>query len=281
MENMKSPYAKSESVSAGWRANRVERPEATTGNPLVRKIASFVTLTDSDRAALAAIGANARSVAADTRLLSRNDGRAQACLLSKGFACRSTTEADGSRQITDILVPGDISFRGLAALPSTVKTLCASEVVDIPHDALQDLIQARPAIGQAIYRSLLLEEAVLRAWLCNVGRRPAQARVAHLFCELVQRLLAVGAVHEEGIRLPLTAHDIGDALGLSCVHVNRVLQVMRQRDLIAFDGDAFAMLDLPGLRALAGFDGDYLSASRFQAGRADQYFSLMQGARPH
>jgi CRP-like cAMP-binding protein len=125
-------------------------------------------------------------------------------------------------------------------------------------DALTD----RPAIARAFWWATLVDEAVLRAWVVNVGRRDAFESVGHLMCELYLRMRNVGLTADHSFELPLTQEEIGDALGLTPVHVNRVLQRMRADGLITFARGALNILDYRRLEAASGFNPNYLHFER-------------------
>jgi CRP-like cAMP-binding protein len=121
-------------------------------------------------------------------------------------------------------------------------------------DALTD----RPRLAKALWWATLVDEAVLRAWVVNVGRRDAFEAVGHLMCELYVRMKNVGLVTGHSFELPLTQEELADALGLTPVHVNRVLQRMRADDLISLKSGALQILDHQRLVAASGFNPNYL-----------------------
>lgn len=105
----------------------------------------------------------------------------------------------------------------------------------------------------------------MREWIVNVGRRPANARLAHVICEVAVRLKAVGVATEGGFELPLTQAELGDALGLSTVHVNRMLQELRGGGLIRSEGKTLIIEDWDGLKKIGEFDPTYLHVRNKQA----------------
>ena len=108
----------------------------------------------------------------------------------------------------------------------------------------------------------LVDEAVLRQWVVNVGRREAYARIAHILCELHARMQAVGLVTEDQLALPLTQDELADATGLTPVHVNRTLQRLRGDNLIEIGSGRLNVLDLGKLKKAGGFDPSYLHIQR-------------------
>jgi CRP-like cAMP-binding protein len=119
-------------------------------------------------------------------------------------------------------------------------------------------LQHHPAVARALRMGTLVDEATLREWLLNVGCRSAVERIAHLFCEVLLRLQAVGLASEDSYALPLTQAELGDTTGLSNVHVNRTLQELRRQGLIELKSGRLKILNLPRLRAIAEFKANYL-----------------------
>jgi CRP-like cAMP-binding protein len=178
-----------------------------------------------------------------------------------GIACRHKLRASGARQIMAYLVPGDLCDLDVALLDTmdhTITTLSACTIVRIPPETAVDLLEKHPRIARSLRLAQLVDEATLREWLVNIGCRSAIERIAHLFCELLLRLRAVGLAGEDSYELPITQADLGDTTGLSNVHVNRVLQDLRRQGLIELRGKRLKILNLPRLKAMAEFKPNYL-----------------------
>jgi Crp-like helix-turn-helix domain len=114
---------------------------------------------------------------------------------------------------------------------------------------------SRTISGVALF---LVDAAIFREWMVGIGRRLAFSRIAHLFCELIVRMQAVGLCSEYTIELPLTQSDTADAVGISTVHVNRTLQELRRKGLIKFAGGTLTAMDWPRLCVAGQFDETYL-----------------------
>ena len=123
-----------------------------------------------------------------------------------------------------------------------------------------DELLARPLIARALWMAGLIDESALRAWTVSLGKRDASERVAHLICELFVRLGTVGSTRVDGFDLPLTQEQLGDVLGLTTVHVNRVLRHLREAGLVSFKNCTVMIADFSKLRKAAGFDPGYLQA---------------------
>jgi CRP-like cAMP-binding protein len=121
-----------------------------------------------------------------------------------------------------------------------------------------DLFEHHPRIGAALWWSALQEEAINRERIVALGRRSARGRVAYLLCELVWRQKAVGLAEDHAIRLPLTQLELADTLGLTSVHINRILQGFRRDNLIGLAQHRLTLLAVERLQKIAGFNQDYL-----------------------
>jgi CRP-like cAMP-binding protein len=135
----------------------------------------------------------------------------------------------------------------------------------ITHEALRDLCERYPRITSAFWRETLIDAAIFREWVMNVGQREAYSRMAHVFCELIVRLRAVGLVEDHACTLPITQGEFADAIGVSTVHVNRVLQEMRANGIIELSGDRLKVPDWETLKRAGDFDPIYLHLKREQA----------------
>jgi len=182
-------------------------------------------------------------------------------LLIEGFACRSKTTDAGKRQILSIHIPGDIpdlQSLHLHVMDHDVTTLSRATVGFIPHEALRALTRERPTVAEALWRETLIDAAVFREWIVNVGRRSAVVRLAHLLAEIGRRLQTMGLAPGDRFELPMTQLDIADALGLTPVHVNRVVQELRRAGLLELRKQSVFLPDVPRLKEVGDFDDLYL-----------------------
>jgi CRP-like cAMP-binding protein len=180
--------------------------------------------------------------------------------LSLCFACRYKFTSDGRRQIMAYLVPGDfcdLHVFILKHMDHSIATLSPCTVVDIPRAHVLELTE-RPAIARALWWATLVDEATLREWLVNIGQREAAQRIAHLLCELLLRLRAVGLANGDSYELPITQAELGDTTGVSTVHVNRSLQALREAGLITLKAKYLVILDAKRLEKFSGFRANYL-----------------------
>ncbi|MGA9581185.1 MAG: Crp/Fnr family transcriptional regulator [Allosphingosinicella sp.] len=232
--------------------------------PLVAKLQTRARLSEEDRRDLNALYADAREIGARRNIIREGDRPDHVHLMVEGWAARYKLLPGGERQITAFLVPGDfcdIHVAILGEMDHGISTLTRSRVAFIPCARIEALAE-RPSLAKAFWWSTLVDEAVLRSWIVNVGRRDAYEAIGHLICELYVRMKNVGLVHDHRFDLPLTQEELGDALGLTSVHVNRVLQRLRSEDLISLRHGLLAIHDYRALEKASGFNSNYLHIER-------------------
>lgn len=230
-------------------------------NPLVSKLSHGASLSEADVARLTEISAPMAKVPPHTDLIREGDRPDKVQLVMSGIACRYKILPDGGRQIMAFLLPGDICdlhVTLLGHMDHSIATVSACDVVAIPRDTILELTNHHPAITRALWWSTLVDEAILREWLVGMGQRSAEKRLAHLFCEIFLRMQVAGMANGNSILFPLTQSELGDTLGLSVVHVNRMIQNLREDGLISLDRKVLEVHDMPGLMRAGGFDPNYL-----------------------
>ena len=228
---------------------------------LARKLGAFVRLGPEERAALAGLEAAQQRVAAGTELAREGQAGHRAFIVREGWACSYKLLPDGGRQVVDFQLPGD--FLGLRSILLRVSDHNFAAVTDIvvAEVTVRQMIetfQRLPRLGAAVLWAASRDEAMVVEHLVGVGRRDALARTAHFLLELGLRLRLVGLGSAAGYACPLNQYLLADALGLTAVHLNRILRRLREQDLLTFRDGEVAFHDEAGLRALAGHHGGYL-----------------------
>jgi CRP-like cAMP-binding protein len=234
-------------------------------SPLTRKLESIFTLTEEEHGALLSLPMQVAMLKEDQDIVREGDRPSRCCLLLSGLACAYKVTGDGRRQIVSFTVPGDIpdlQSLHLKVLDTSIGTLTPCRVGFIQHEVLHDLCRNHYRFAAAFWRETLVDAAIFREWMVNVGRREAYHRMAHVLCELMVRLRAVGLVEDHACELPITQAEFGDALGVSTVHVNRVLQALRSEGLIELKGEQLKILDWDRLKEVGDFDPTYLHLQR-------------------
>ena len=229
--------------------------------PLIGKLASMMTLSEDERYAIQGLPRTRRRLGARNDISREGDRLSQCCLILEGWAYRYKMLDNGKRQILSFHLPGEIPDLQSLHLPQmdhNLSTLTECTVVIIPHNGLQALITQFPAVTAELWRETLVDAAIFREWVTNIGQRSASERIAHVFCELYTKLHAVGLAHDYSCAIPLTQQELGDATGVTTIHVNRVLQGLRAAGLITYKSGKLTIHDWNALKKLAQFDPAYL-----------------------
>jgi CRP-like cAMP-binding protein len=237
-------------------------------NPLIRKMESVFTLTEDERQALETLPMQVMVIKDDQDIVRMGDRPSRSCLILSGFAATYKVTAGGKRQIVSFAIAGDIpdlQSLHLKTLDTSIATISTCRVGFIQHEALRDICLRYPRIGAALWRETLIDAAIFREWVMNVGQREAYQRMAHVLCELLVRLRAVGLAEDHACDLPITQAEFADALGITTVHVNRVLQQMRADGLIESKGTQIKIPDWDKLKQAGEFDPAYLHLESDQA----------------
>lgn len=230
-------------------------------NAFIDKLSGYAALTADDRAALGKVCEGARPVAARYDLIREGDKPGTVFIVLEGWACRYKLLPGGGRQIMALLMPGDFSDTHVAVLEAmdhSIATLTPARVAAVQRAEMEALITSSTLITQAFWRSQRVDEATLRAWIVSMGRRGSVERAAHLMCEIYVRACNVGLVQGPQIEFPITQVVLADALGLTPVHVNRVLRTLRMAGVVRIGGGALSITDPDRLVQIAGFDENYL-----------------------
>lgn len=224
------------------------------------KLRSAGDLPREDEDLLLKLCEDVRSFPAQRDLIHEGDRPDHVRLMIEGWACRYQILPDGGRQITALLIPGDFCDSHvtlLASMDHSIGAVTDCKVALVSRDAIVQLMH-RPAIARALWWASLVDQAVLRAWIVNMGRRQSLGKVAHLICEMHARLQFVGLADAGAFDFPLSQEQVGDALGITSVHVNRTLRALREAGVMAKSKGRIAVTDMPALRGIAQFDPGYL-----------------------
>jgi CRP-like cAMP-binding protein len=228
---------------------------------MVQRLEALSPLDAADKAAILALPHTLRTVKAHRYIVREGDKAENSCLLRSGFATRHKIVANGARQIVSVHMMGDmVNLQNslLTRADHSVQALTDAEVAFIPGKAIVALASARPAVAIAMWLDTLIDGAVFREWIANVGRRDAKARTAHVLCEFALRQERAGLATRSKYDLPMTQEQLGDALGLTSVHVNRTLKALEEARLIARDKRTVTIADWDALRKVGDFDPSYL-----------------------
>lgn len=230
-------------------------------NALIRSLEKRVPLNDADRASLMAICSGTRKFPGKHDLIREGDPPGPMFVFLEGWGCRYKLLPDGGRQILAFMLPGDLGdmYAGLLdEMDHSVATVTTASVIAIDRARLQEFVDSRPAITRAFR---LLQQAKLgtaRSWMVNTGRRGSEERVAHLMCELFVRAKTADLASGTTCTMPISQILLADALGLTPVHVNRVLRTFRNEGMMHLAKGQLVIDDIGKLVHTAGFDDNYL-----------------------
>lgn len=238
--------------------------QSPSEDAFVRKLERYTSLSESEREALrTAAGQHVRALQPREDAVRQGEAVSECCLVREGVLARYKLLAEGKRQITAFLLPGD--WCDLAGFLSGrvefgVVALGPARVACVPHRVLHALCADHPNLMRTLWQESLHEAEIAREWLVNVGQREANQRLAHLLCELRLRFAAVGLTspEDDGFEWPVTQGAMADATGMTAVHVNRTLKALRRAEALQYDAGRVVLRDEAYLRRLGGFDAAYL-----------------------
>ena len=231
---------------------------------LLRRLRISSGISEEDIREIRALPIAVRQYPAEQAVVRDGESATECCLIAEGFCVRSKTIADGKRQILSIHIPGeipDLMSLFLHVMDHDLSTLTPCTLGFISHETLRRLHHRRPNVAEIFWRDTLIDASMFREWIVNVGQRPAPARLAHVMAELRERLRIIGRVDGDSFEMPLTQEQIGEALGITAVHVNRVVKQLREDGIVEIHRGRASVLDEAKFQELSDFDGRYLHQS--------------------
>jgi CRP-like cAMP-binding protein len=231
---------------------------------LIQRLRITTNAGQDDLRALEALPFTLRNYRENQAVLRDGDRPSECCVIVEGFCVRSKTILDGKRQILSIHIPGDLpdlQSLHLESMDHDLVALSNCTLAFIAHTTIKELIRIRPTVGDIFWRDTLVDAAVFREWIVNVGQRAAHNRLAHIIVELRERLRMIGRVTGNAFEMPLTQEQIGEAMGVTSVHTNRILRQLRLDGVLELHRGTVRILNEYKLQELAQFDGRYLHSS--------------------
>lgn len=222
----------------------------------LRPLPAFKPMRPEEAASISAAKVGQRLCTAGATILAEGQATTRVYVLLAGWAFRFKTLEDGRRQILNFLLPGDLlGLQGelLARLPHGVEALTPVNLCAFGSDAVPSFFRDHPGIALDVTWLAAHEERLVDDAVLTVGRRTAMERVAALLVHLFKRAASVGLVERDSIPFPLTQLHIADALGLSVVHTNRVLQRLRKGGFIRLEEQRLAIGDLGAMRRVGQY----------------------------
>jgi CRP-like cAMP-binding protein len=234
---------------------------ATQHSAFAKKLGAFVALSDQELSALDRLYARRKKFSAGRDMVHQGQTNQSAYILASGWVCSYKLLSGGTRQIVDFQIPGD--FLGLRSVlfrtaDHNIEPVTRVEASEVLVSDLLETFTNTPRLATAVLWAASRDEAMVVEHLVGIGRRDAKERTAHFLLELGARLKLVGLGTALGYSCPLSQYLLADAMGLSAVHVNRVLRELREEGLVTFQQGKVTIHDLDGLVKLADFDKSYL-----------------------
>lgn len=226
---------------------------------------SRLVLTPAEDQAVDNLPVSRLFIGAHQDLVQTGDRPNRCISIVSGLATTSKSTRSGKRQFAAIHVAGDIPdlmSLHLEKMDCDIRTSTACEIESVEHEDLRILCARYPRLAFALWKITLSDAAIMREWVINLAGRPALARLAHFFCEMIVRLDSAGLSRGSSCYLPLTQEDLSDVIGLSSVHINRTLQVLRSSGFMMFNDGQLTILNWKKLAYLADFDDTYLHMRR-------------------
>jgi CRP-like cAMP-binding protein len=230
-------------------------------NRFIDKLSTFGTLEPNDVARLAAATSQPQSYAQRKDLIREGDRPGHVFVVLEGWACRYKILPSGTRQVLAFLMPGDccdLHVGLLGEMDHCIQAITPAVVATISRDEMDEIMSENPNIAKALYIAQLVDEGTMRAWITSMGRRSSIERVAHLMCELYLRARNIGLTSEPEFALPLSQALLADSLGVTAVHLNRVLKELRLSGAMTLQRGSLLISDPTKLVQIAGFDENYL-----------------------
>jgi CRP-like cAMP-binding protein len=230
-------------------------------NPLITRLRLQTRLSEDSLNTIANACTTTRFYPGRTDIVPEGHGTEDIHIVLSGWCCRFRFLSDGRRQFPALLLPGDIcDLDGLLTkhINFGIATLTPCTVASLPHDKLRAIMDQDGSVREALWWLTVVENSIATEWTVGLGRRSTRERLAHLICELLVRLTTVELARGHDFILPMTQEELGDALGISTVHVNRTLQDLRGKGLIKLDGNSLTICDWDALKTLGGFTPGYL-----------------------
>ena len=235
------------------------------GETLVQHLTCIGDLPEPDRSALAAVDGTIQQLPRLADCLREGDHPTDVVIVLTGLLYRHTVGHQGTRQIHSFYLPTEapcLETLYLDYMDNNLGAVVDSTIALIPHAQLYRIIDEFPDARKLLWRQTLVQGGIFREWLVRNSNQPAHAALAHLMCEMLTRAQAAGLVRDGGFDFPITQEMLGEALGLTSVHVNRTLQMLRQTETFELRNRRLQILDLPKLVEMAEFDPSYLHLRR-------------------
>lgn len=234
---------------------------AGIGDLLVRRLRLIGPLSEADGELLRGVSGTVQDLRRGEEILKAGDRPADVVVVLSGLLQRCSMTADGKRQLHSVYLRGDtpsLETLHIGVMDSNLVASAPSRVALVPHAELDRVMRASPNVLALLWRETLVQASIYRTWLVRNSQMLAHAQLAHFFCEFITRAEAAGLAERGCCDLPMTQEDLADALGMTPIHINRTLMLLRAGGMIEFQGGRLRVPDRAKLTEVAAFDPAYL-----------------------
>jgi CRP-like cAMP-binding protein len=231
------------------------------GETLAFHLSLIGELSDQDRDAIVALDGEVLELERHKDIIRHGDRGTHSVVVLSGLLHRYTIGPEGARQIHSFYLPTDtpcLETLYIDYMDNNLGAAVDSQIGLIPNEQLYKVIDRRAGVRKLIWRETLVQAAVFREWLMRNSNMPAHGAMAHFFCEMFVRARAAGLVTDNSIALPITQEMLSDALGLTSVHVNRTLMLLRDAGAVEWRSGRLIVHDWEKLSVTADFSEHYL-----------------------
>jgi CRP-like cAMP-binding protein len=239
--------------------------EPSSVDILIAALERLHPLEQRDRSEIHALRLRPKTFSPNEEIVQEGTAPNESCFVVSGFAARAQHLADGGRQLDQIHIVGDfvdLHSLHLQTMDHSVVAIGECRVAYIPHGDLVAAMRNSPKLKWLLWQLTVLDGAVARTWMACIGRRKANAALAHLVCELFTRLGRIGATANGRFTFPARQTDVADMLGMTTVHVSRTLADLRLRQLLEWSHHEVRVLNFEKLAEIADFSASYLEPGR-------------------
>ena len=227
----------------------------------VQRLLHYLDLTEAEKSAIAQLEKEPTDLSAGQKLWEEGAESDQVCIVQKGWLLSETVLEAGERQILRFYFPGELIGTASIAFDhaaNTVRAVQDARLCIFPRSRLGQLFVEQPRLGTLFYSLGMLEVIDLNDRLRALGRTDGKARLAHLFLSIAGRLRVLHGRSYNILQVPLTQSDLADAVGLTAIHVNRLLKEMTGEGLIRRSRREIELLDEPELRRISQYRDRHL-----------------------
>lgn len=232
-----------------------------TIEPLIKKLSSYTDLSEDEKQILEAAVIGIDEFKRHEDIIHEGQKPGHMHLMLEGWGCRYKLIEDGQLHTMALIIPGDLCDMHITLIDEmdhSIRALTPVKIAKISQKKLNDIVDHYPRLARALLWSTLVDESILREWLVNAGTREADVRLAHLLCEMLLRSRAAGLSEDDSFDLPMTQEELGETMGLTPVHINRVLQRLRKDGLIELKSRRLIILDWERIKTFSQFRPNYL-----------------------